>query len=160
VPLHSADPVQRARFSDVEVRLGGLLDVGALYGATVSPCFCPTHPPISLHFLCLSHFTRCAADLAHSDEPILLTRRPTTRDRRPANCHATAKLNAIHRQILHRLHQHITCSPNTASCSCEQTPTTNRSDLPCSYQHRHITAPSANRPAPIDCTNARTPMYA
>jgi len=55
-------------------------------------------PPLSLphgarqqSFVCLSHFTRCAGDLAHSDSLLLLTRRR----HRPTNCHATAQLNAI-----------------------------------------------------------------
>ena len=128
----------------------------------VFECFCPTSPADKCALpretnnpLFVSHLTRCAGDLAHSTDSVPLTRRPTTDDRRPpTNCHATAQLNPghprIHLQIPHRLHQHITCSPNTACCSREQTPTTSRSGLPCSYHHRHITAPAANRHTAID----------
>jgi hypothetical protein len=58
------------------------------------PVFLPNSHADKSSVLCLSQFTRCVADLAHSDSPLLLARRPTTRDHRlPTNCHA-AKLNA------------------------------------------------------------------
>jgi hypothetical protein len=130
----------------------------------VCPCFCPTSPADKRQqsFVCLTpHSLR--RRLGPFRPPN--TAHPTTNDRRrrrPTNCHATAQLNpTTANPIPHRLLQHITCSPNTACCSREQTSTTSRPDLPCSYHHRHITAPApaANRQTTID-VHKHPPMYA
>jgi hypothetical protein len=146
--LHGLDPVQRARFTVVEVRLA------RCWG------FCPTLSPadkcsraLETTILCLSHTSLVAqATWPIPTHPYCSPddRRPTTTYELPCRRSIEPDHPRIRRQIPHRLHQHITCSPNTACCSREQTPTTSRPGLPCSYHHRHITAPQANRHTPTD----------